>query len=231
MVHFYESKCYCCDAWLHGVILQKSCNEHIPRFTFSDWWTHLFKASSIYISETKYVTALCMCEWISYCVYIYVCISVCLDWFVARVCMFGCVCYYKYSHMLKLPSLLVAWFFWTFHNKSHNMKALVILSHSWITISATFVDLCVTFWSIFLKNNSSQITHANHITMTTSRQIWAWRDYSKTKANVNIRLLELCDVYILLSKCQWVHMALAISRHDIPWCKIVMRNFYKIILV
>ncbi len=34
------------------------------------------------------------------------------------------------SH-LKLPSLFTAWLFWTFHTKSHNMKALVILSHSW----------------------------------------------------------------------------------------------------
>ncbi len=33
--------------------------------------------------------------------------------------------------LLKLPSLFAAWFIWTFHNKSHNMKALVILSHSW----------------------------------------------------------------------------------------------------
>ncbi len=33
--------------------------------------------------------------------------------------------------MLKLYSLLVAWLFWTFHTKSHNMKSLVILSHSW----------------------------------------------------------------------------------------------------
>ncbi len=32
---------------------------------------------------------------------------------------------------LKLPSVFAAWLFWTFHNKSHNMKALVILSHSW----------------------------------------------------------------------------------------------------
>ncbi len=30
---------------------------------------------------------------------------------------------------LKLPSLFVARHFWTFHNKLHNMKALVILSH------------------------------------------------------------------------------------------------------
>ncbi len=33
--------------------------------------------------------------------------------------------------LLKLPSLFAAWCFWTFHIKSHNMKALVILSHSW----------------------------------------------------------------------------------------------------
>ncbi len=32
---------------------------------------------------------------------------------------------------LKLPSLFAAWLFWTFHTKSHNMEALVILSHSW----------------------------------------------------------------------------------------------------
>ncbi len=30
-------------------------------------------------------------------------------------------------YMLKLPSLFAAWLFWTFHNKSHNIKALVIL--------------------------------------------------------------------------------------------------------
>ncbi len=31
--------------------------------------------------------------------------------------------------VLKLPSLFAARFFWTFHNKLHNMKTLVILSH------------------------------------------------------------------------------------------------------
>ncbi len=31
---------------------------------------------------------------------------------------------------LLLPSLFDAWLFWTFHDKSHNMKALVILNHS-----------------------------------------------------------------------------------------------------
>ncbi len=38
---------------------------------------------------------------------------------------------YQLYIYLKLPSLFTAWPFWTFHTKSHNMKALVILSHSW----------------------------------------------------------------------------------------------------
>ncbi len=31
--------------------------------------------------------------------------------------------------ILKLPFLFAAWLFWTFHNKSYNMKALVIHKH------------------------------------------------------------------------------------------------------
>ncbi len=67
---------------------------------------------------------------------------------------------------LKLPSLFAAWFFWTFHNKSHNNKALVILSHSrspFLPLTCmnekrrTFVGPCVPFWSIFSRKNSPQI--------------------------------------------------------------------------
>ncbi len=36
------------------------------------------------------------------------------------------------SRALNLPSLFAAWLVWTFHNWSHNMKALAILSHSWL---------------------------------------------------------------------------------------------------
>ncbi len=36
---------------------------------------------------------------------------------------------YIYHSHLKLPSLFAARLFWTFHNKLHNIKALVILSH------------------------------------------------------------------------------------------------------
>ncbi len=38
---------------------------------------------------------------------------------------------HELSLLLKLPSLFAAWLLWTFHTKSHNMKALVILSHLW----------------------------------------------------------------------------------------------------
>ncbi len=67
---------------------------------------------------------------------------------------------YGLMHPLKLPSLLAAWLFWTFHNKSHNMKVLVILSQSWspflpLTCSYgkkwTVMGLCAALWSIFLR--------------------------------------------------------------------------------
>ncbi len=35
----------------------------------------------------------------------------------------------NYLSTLKLPSLLAAWLFWTFHTKSHNRTALVIHDH------------------------------------------------------------------------------------------------------
>ncbi len=75
---------------------------------------------------------------------------------------------------LNLPSLLTAWHFWTFHNKSHNMKALVILSHSWWPILPltflyvnkwTFAGLCAAFWSIIARRNSSRL----HMQIT-----WPW---------------------------------------------------------
>ncbi len=84
------------------------------------------------------------------------------------------------SAILKLPSLFAAWLFWTFHTKPHNMKALIILSHSWSPFLPviclygkkwTFVGVCAVFCSIFLRKNSPQITHANQMTMTTSGQL------------------------------------------------------------
>ncbi len=80
-----------------------------------------------------------------------------------------------------------------------NMKALVILSFSW----SPFLSLISgkkklwwvsvwPFWGIFLWQKSSQINHANQMTMTTTGQILSWPDYHKTKENVNITLLDLC---------------------------------------
>ncbi len=44
----------------------------------------------------------------------------------------------------------------------------------------------------FHEKNSLDITHANHMTMTTSGLILSLPDYRKTKENVNIMLLDLC---------------------------------------
>ncbi len=77
-----------------------------------------------------------MCVWVA-CTY--ACVSAfteinvnCRKW--SLVYVFPCVVYLNCRTkqlLLKLPSLFAAWPFWTFHTKSHNMKALVILIHSW----------------------------------------------------------------------------------------------------
>ncbi len=84
------------------------------------------------------------------------------------------------NRQLNLPFLFAAGPFWTFHNKSDNMKALVILSHSW---SQFLLPTCLygkyeLVWvsvqpsGVFShEKNTSQITHANHMIMTTIGQI------------------------------------------------------------
>ncbi len=52
------------------------------------------------------------------------------DVFCHNICHFSSLCYVVLA-CLKHPSLFAALLFWTYHNKSHNMNALVILSHSW----------------------------------------------------------------------------------------------------
>ncbi len=58
-----------------------------------------------------------------------------------------------------------------------------------ITISPTYLFILK---KLTFVGNSFQITHAHHMTMTTSGQISSWPDYNKTKENVNITLLDLC---------------------------------------
>ncbi len=104
-------------------------------------------------------------------------------------------------NMLKLPSLFAAWLFWTCHTKSHNMKALVILNHSWSPFlpliclygkKITFVGLFVAFWSIFLRKKLFSdypcISHDHDHQWANFVQ----SDYRKTRENVNITLLDLC---------------------------------------
>ncbi len=88
--------------------------------------------------------------------------------------------FYLPPYYLKATFSVRCMTFKNFHIRSNNMKVLVILSYSWSPFlpltclygkKSTFVGLCTSFWSIVLRKNSSQITHANHMSMTTSRHI------------------------------------------------------------
>ncbi len=88
------------------------------------------------------------------------------SWIALIYCIACHACHACFKHVncnLKLPSLFAAWHFWTFHTKSHNMKVLVILSHSWSAFlpptclygkKRTFVDRCAAFWSIFAREKN-----------------------------------------------------------------------------
>ncbi len=75
-------------------------------------------------------------------------------------------------NILKLPSLFAAWFFWTFYNQSHNMKALVMHDHHFSNLfilkkNNFYVSLC-SFLDYLHKKILPRITYANHMTMTTN---------------------------------------------------------------
>ncbi len=57
--------------------------------------------------------------------------SVCVTFWshILNICSIIYLC--TSCYMIRLPCLFTAWRFWTVHNKSHNMKDLVIQSHSW----------------------------------------------------------------------------------------------------
>ncbi len=97
-------------------------------------------------------------------------------------------------YCFKLPSQLTAWLFYSFHTKSDNMKALVILSHSW---SPFLLLTC-----LYGKNELLRVS-------ARPSGVFSW---DKRKCEHN--LFQLVFVYILLSTSQWVHMALAIKRPD-----------------
>ncbi len=87
---------------------------------------------------------------------------------------------YQYQHAIYYNYLLCSLHdFFELFILNHNMKALVILSHSWSPFlpltclygKQPFVGICAAFRNIFWRKASDQITHANHMTMTTGGQI------------------------------------------------------------
>ncbi len=70
------------------------------------------------------------------------------------------------SQQLKLPSLFAARFFWTFHNKLHNMKALVILSHrdhhfSYLLVFMKKENFCGSLWALLEYFREKTTSHSS----------------------------------------------------------------------
>ncbi len=112
---------------------------------------------------------------------------------------------------LKLHSLFAAWLFWTFHTKSHNVKALVILCHSWSSFHPLTCWygknelLWVSVWpSGVLSWGKTPPRLPMHITWAWPpvNTILSWHDYCKTKENVNITLLD--SVHVNESTLHWL---------------------------
>ncbi len=53
--------------------------------------------------------------------------------------------------------------------------------------------LCGLLEYLLEKKTLSQITYANHMTMTTSRQIWSWPDYHKGKTLGSKEVSPICS--------------------------------------
>ncbi len=78
------------------------------------------------------------------------------------LCIWGAFCFVRYIRYtlylwhvvtLKLPYLFAARLFWTFHNKLHNMKGLVILSHhdhhfSHLLVFMKTMNFCGSLWDL-----------------------------------------------------------------------------------
>ncbi len=113
---------------------------------------------------------------------------------------------------LKLPSLFIAWLFCTFHNKSHHMNTLVILSHSpFLPLTFSYGKrelLRVSVWpsGVFSWEKSCPRSPM-HITWPwppVADLVMAWLPYDKRKCELKVDWLVF--VYILLSTCQWVQI-------------------------
>ncbi len=67
--------------------------------------------------------------------------------------------------ILKLPSVFTARLFWTFHNKLHSMKALVILHHHDHYFSHLFVfmkqmNFCGSMWALLEYFHEKKTPHS-----------------------------------------------------------------------
>ncbi len=106
---------------------------------------------------------------------------------------------------LKLSSLFAAWLFKTFHNKSHNMKALVILSLSWSPFlplvymkNLNFCGSLCALLEYFLENHHSHLGWEGFTELFLSNIMKYGKNYVEWKTS--IQGMSLSDFWDYLSK-------------------------------
>ncbi len=158
-----------------------------------------------------------------------------------------------HSH-LKLPSLFITWFLKTVHNKSHNMKALVTLNHSWSPFLPLICSygknmnfcgfLCGLLEYFHDKKTPPRSPCKSH------NHDHQWADLVMAWLSLDKRIQEHKVVKLMWEfDCYYFVQDMPVSSHDsgykqtwskkiyytIPSCSykdsIVMRNFYKLILI
>ncbi len=127
------------------------------------------------------------------------------------------------------------------HTKSHNMKALAILSYSWspflpLTCLYGKMNFCGYLCGLLYYFLEKQLSSDYPCKSYDHDHQWAvlvmaWLPQDKIKWEHNI--VRLMFVYILRSTCQSMSLHGIGYKTDMisSWYKIVMRNIYKSILV
>ncbi len=129
--------------------------------------------------------------------------SHCINVWVSIACMVACLFNFKAFFSVRCTIFL------NFHTKSHNMKALIILSYSWSPFlkhtclygKVNFYGSLCSLLKYFLENKlpSCYLCKSHDHDQQWADFVMAWLPYNKRKCEHNI--VKLVFVYILLRTC------------------------------
>ncbi len=132
----------------------------------------------------------------------------------------------RFGHSLKLPSLFAAKLFWTFHNKLHNMKALVILSHhdhddhfSHLLVFIKKKNFCGSMWALLEYFREKKLPTAHCFNMA-GTHIGICAQISRNTLLYLLSLKRESPILLLMLISAWLTVSRTFNSD------LVMRNFY-----